>query len=252
MIYRFIIFIVLLVVTGCTAAQPAVPATPTTALLPSPTITLALTSTSTPLPTVAVTSTPAPLPSGREIIFDESGDEMFAGTLYGEGETAIILANMSIGGEKQWDPFVAAVDQQKFTTVTFNYRDINDVGPDLDLILGRLKEEGFTRLICIGASLGTTACNNIAREPEIVGLVLIAGSVHHASVAEAMYPKLFISGALDVWAFDIQTGYEQAGEPKELVLYDDNRAHGTDLFSSKDAEAFLTVLIDFVNNLANP
>src|SRR5687767_7342276 len=85
----------------------------------------------------------------------------------------------------------------------------------------------------------TTSANNIAREPEIAGIVLIAGAVHHASVAEATYPKLFISGALDRRAFDIEMGYEKAAEPKELVLFEDNRAHGTDLFTSKDSEAFL-------------
>jgi pimeloyl-ACP methyl ester carboxylesterase len=159
---------------------------------------------------------------------------------------------MSIGGEVQWSPFVAALDKQNFTTITFDYRNINDVGPDVDLILGWLREQGFKRVICIGASLGTSACSNIAREPEIAGLVLIAGSVHHASVAVAAYPKLFIAGALDVWAYDIQMGYERAAAPKELVLFGENRAHGTDLFSSKDGGQFLTLLLDFVNGLATP
>ena len=247
-----VIFLLALSITGCSAA-PAVPlVTPTVTSGPGPTITSPVISTSTPFPTVVPTPTTAPLPTGREIIFDESSSGNFTGTLYGEGKTAILLANMSIGGEKQWNPFVAAVDKQKFTTLTFNYRDVDNVGQDMDLILGRLKEEGFERVICIGASLGTTACNNIALEPEIVGLVLIAGSVHHASVAEAKYPKLFIAGALDVRAFDIQMGYEQAAEPKTLMLFEDNRAHGTDLFRSKDNEQFLTLLLDFVNSLANP
>jgi len=248
MIYRIIVFLVCLLITGCAAAQPTAPA----ASLPSPTVTPAIPSTSAPVPTQAITRTPATLPAGREIIFEESGDSKLSGTLYGEGETAIILANMSVGGEQQWDPFVAAVDEQKFTTVTFNYRDIDDAGQDIDLVLGWLKEAGFARVICIGASLGTRACNDLAREPEIAGIVLIAGSVHHASMAEATYPKLFISGGLDVWAFEIEMGYEQAAEPKELVLFEDNRAHGTDLFTSKDSEAFLNVLIDFVNGLASP
>ncbi len=249
---RMIILLVCLTIAGCAAPQPVAPAAPTATSLPAPTLTLAVTPTSIPSPTLASTPTSVPVPPGKETIFDESGDRNLAGTLYGEGETAILLANMSIGGQKQWDPFVAAVDKQKFTTVTFDYRNINDVSQDMDLILGWLKEQGFARVICIGASLGTRACSSIALEPEIVGMVLIAGSVHHASVAEATYPKLFISGALDRWAYDIQTGYEQAAEPKELVLFEENRAHGTDLFSSKDGEQFLTLLIDFVNGLAAP
>jgi hypothetical protein len=254
MIYRIIVFLfpVGLLITGCAAAQHVEPAVPAATLLPSSTAPPAITSTFTPLPTLAVISTPVSLPAGSEVIFEESGDRKLSGTLYGEGETAIILANMSIGGEQQWAPFVAVVDKQKFTTVTFNYRNIDDVGQDIDLILARLKEDGFARLVCIGASLGTRACSNIAREPEMAGIVLIAGSVHHASVAEATYPKLFISGALDVWAFDIEMGYERAAEPKELVLFEENRAHGTDLFSSKDGEQFLSLLIDFVNELTAP
>ena len=247
--YKTFLFLISLLVASCTTAQPAAPAATSS---PLPTETFSLTSTATSLPAPAITPTPAQLPTGSEIIFDDAGDKKFSGTLYGEGETAILLANMSIGGEKQWDPFVAAVDKQRFTTLTFNYRNINDVGPDMDLILSRLKKEGFTRVVCIGASLGTRACSNIAQEPEIAGLVLIAGSVHHASVAEATFPKLFISGAEDRWAFDIQRGYEQAAEPKELVLYEDNRIHGTDLFASKDGAAFLTLLINFVNGLAAP
>jgi pimeloyl-ACP methyl ester carboxylesterase len=250
--YRIPLILIGLWLASCTAPQSVAPVTRTATLLPVPTLTLASTATSIPSPTLASTPTPAPLPTGREIIFEEAGGKTFGGTLYGEGETAILLANMGLGGEKQWNPFVAAVDKEKFTTVTFNYRNVNDVAPDMDLILSRLREEGFARVICIGASLGTRACNTIALEPEIAGLVLIAGAVHHASVAEATYPKLFIAGAVDVWAFDIQRGYEQAAKPKEVVLFDDNRAHGTDLFSSKDGEQFLTLLIDFVNGLAAP
>ena len=246
MSYRIPFLLICLTIAGCAPAGPSpIPLTLTSTSESVPTETS--TSLPTASPTGALTPTPVPPPPGREIVFEESGSRKLAGTLYGEGKTAILLANMSIGGEKQWNPFVAAVDKRKFTTITFNYRDIDNVGPDMELLLGWLNEEGFTRLICIGASLGTRACSSIALEPEIAGIVLIAGSVHHASVAEAAYPKLFISGALDRWAFDIQTGYEKATEPKELVLFEENRAHGTDLFSSKDGDAFLTLLIDFVN-----
>jgi hypothetical protein len=234
-----------LILATCQSAQPP---TPTATLAPttvsSPTITLT--------PTLSPTSTAVPLPPGTEIVFEESGSKKFSGTAYGQGETAILLANMSVGGEKQWDPLVVAVDKEKFTTVTFNYRNINDFAQDMDLILGHLKEAGFERVICIGASLGTRACSGIAREPEIVGLVLIAGAVHHASVAEAAYPKLFIAGELDRWAFDIKAGYEKAAEPKTLTIFENNKAHGTDLFHSEDGEQFLSLLLDFVNNLATP
>lgn len=236
--------------SACASAGPLVPATPRAAASPLPTVTPIPASTATLVPTSASTLTPAPLPAGKEIRFDETGARKLSGTLYGEGKTAIILANMSVGGDKQWNPFVAAVDKQKFTALTFNYRSINDIAPDMELILGKLKEEGFARAVCIGASVGTRACSTLALAPEIVGMVLIAGAVDR--LKEATYPKLFIAGALDERAFDIQMGYKQAAEPKDLVLLEDNPAHGTDLFASVDGEQFLTLLLDFVNELVAP
>jgi hypothetical protein len=249
--YRTYLFCFVFLATGCATQQPVVPDTATATLPPSPTITLTIRPTSTPPPTAEATFTPVPPTTGREIIFDESGDKPLAGTLYGEGETAIILANMTSGGEQQWNPFVAAVDKQMFTTVTFNYRSVNNVGADIQRILSWLKEQGFERVICIGASLGSQACGLIAREPELVGTVLISGPVN-INVAEITYPKLLIASTRDSFSIDIKAGYDRAAEPKELLLFEDNSAHGTDIFSSDDGDAFLTRLIDFVNGLATP
>jgi hypothetical protein len=58
---------------------------------------------------------------------------------------------------------------------------------------------------------------------------------------------LFISGSLDRWAFEIQRGSEQAAEPRELILFEEDPAHGTDLFFSKDGGPFLILLLDLVH-----
>jgi hypothetical protein len=249
--YRTFIFLMGLLVTACTYASPVAQATSTSILLPSPTV-LSLTPTATSSPAPTFTPTLPPLPVGTEILFEEAGSRNLSGSLYGEGETAILLANMSMGGDVQWSPFLAAVDQKHFTMVTFNYRSTNNADQDIRLVLEKLREQGYKRIICIGASLGVTACSSIAREPEIVGIILIAGRMIRGSLAEAAYPKLFIAGALDPIAPNTQMAYDQSAEPKELVLFEENRAHGTDLFSSKDGEAFLFLLLDFVNGLPSP
>jgi hypothetical protein len=106
-------------------------------------------------------------------------------------------------------------------------------------------------MICIGASLGVWSCGSIAHEPEIVGFVLISGALKH-KLADVPYPKLFLAGAQDPDAFFTQLDYDQASEPKKLVLFENNRIHGTGLFSSKDRDQFLTLLTDFVDGLAMP
>lgn len=226
-----------LMMVSCTVAQPI----PAATLAP------------TPSPTITFTPTPARLPEGK-IIFEKSSDKKFAGTVHGQGETAIIMANMSAGTDIQWAPFVDAVDKQNFTTITFNYlrADATSASQETRIVLRKLRESGYKRVICIGASLGVTSCGSIAGEPEIVGLVLIAGPNNGGSLAKVTYPKLFIAGALDRWARDTQVAYDKAAEPKKLVLFEENSLHGSGLFYSKDSEEFLTLLIDFVNSLANP
>lgn len=244
-----ILFLVSLLATGCATAQALPSSTPPSSptARPEP--------TSSPTPAVTLTSTPSPtpvsLPPGREIILEESNNRNFTGTVYGEGETAIILANMDRGGEIQWSPFVAAVDKHSFTTVTFNYRSINSAEQDTRIVLEALRKSGYKRIICIGASLGVTSCSRLANEPEIVGIVLIAGRMIRGSLSEVTYPKLFIAGALDPITPYTQTGYEQSAEPKELVLFEENRAHANHLFSSKDGVEFLNVMIEFVDSLAD-
>ena len=244
---KFFYLLIFVLLTSCAAPPPPATTVPTLTATAFPTETASPTST---VPAPSATPLPINLQPGMEVVFDESGDKPLTGTTYGDGETAILLANMSIGGQAQWDPFVAAVDKEKFTTITFDYRDMNDPAADIGLVLGWLREQGFGRVICLGASMGTRACSSVMGEPEIVGIALIAGSVHHASVAAASYPKLFVAGEHDVWAFNIQEGYEQAAEPRELLVFQDNRAHGTDLFQSEDSDQFLAALLGFVNPLA--
>ena len=234
-----------LMLAACTAA-PAIP-TVTLAPLSTPSPTAAQEST----PTTTLTPTLVPLPVGTEITFEQISNKDLVGTTYGQGQTAIILANMSVGDETQWSPFVAAVDKENFTTITFNYRSPKNAEQDTSIVLQKLRESGYKRIICIGASLGVRSCGGIAHEPEIIGVVLISGALNH-KLADVTYPKLFIAGALDTDAFYTQMNHDQASEPKKLALFKDNNIHGTRLFSSKDRDQFLTLLTDFVNGLASP
>jgi hypothetical protein len=226
-IFRICFFLPLVILSaGCAAVRPAPTATPT----PSP--------------------TPAfPLPQGA-IIFEIEPARKFAGHVTGQGETAIILANMSTGGESQWDPFVSALDKDKFTIITFNYLqpDYSGAPQGVLTILGRLREVGYKRVVCMGASLGVSACGAISQEPEMVGMVMIAGPNLGLPVSTT-YPKLFIAAADDPTSKDINYAFKAADEPKQLVLYPDTGMHGTGLFYSQYREQIIKALVDFVNNL---
>ena len=220
---------------GCAATPTA------TATAPAPTV------------TSAPTSTPAPLVQEGPITFTLDDGRQYFGTVYGHGGTAIILANMSIGGDTQWWPPVEAFDKDKFTVVSFNYTrratdDYWSAEIEVKTILETLKGFGYKRFICMGASLGVSACGYIAHAPEMVGMVMIAGP-NYGGTSDTAYPKLFLGGALDQWSSPTETEYNRADEPKTLIIYPDVAAHGTDLFGSMVGDQFLKDLLDFINKI---
>ncbi len=220
--------------TGCAAAPVAPTSTPTFQ----------------PTADLTFTATPVfPLPEGA-IIFEAEPARKISGHVYGQGGTAIILANMSYGDETQWDPLVRALDKQKFTTITFNYLRPNYINAtrDVSTVLRRLRKVGYKRVICIGANLGVTACGNITLEPEMVGMVMIAGP-NYGQPVRTSYPKLFIVAADDPWSQDTENAYKGSTEPRRLVIYPGTAIHGTGLFYSSDKDQFLKALVDFVNRL---
>jgi esterase/lipase len=111
-----------------------------------------------------------------------------------------------------------------------------------------VREAGYERVTCIGASLGVTACGTIADEPEMIGLVMMAGPNYGGSLTKLTYPKLFIASENDEWSPATQQVYELAGEPKELLMFP-GAQHGTDLFASGTREQFLQALLDFLDGL---
>jgi hypothetical protein len=220
---------------GCTASPAAPTETPTVTPVPLPTF--------TPTPTF-------PLPEGV-IFFEIPPDKKFPGHVNGQGNTAIILANMSYGGEAQWDPFVKTVDKQKFTVITFSYLQPDYIGAsqEIAIVMTQLRNVGYQRVVCIGASLGVTACGSVAHEPEMIGLVMIAGPNQGGSLLDIAYHKLFIAAENDPWAKATQLDYDNAAEPRQLVIYPDTGLHGTDLFNSSFRDQFLQALLDFVEKL---
>ena len=82
----------------------------------------------------------------------------------------------------------------------------------------------------------------------MVGMVMISGPNYGFSV-KTSYPKLFIAAADDPYAKDTKLDYNDAKEPKQLLLFPGTSVHGTELFSSTFKDQFLQALLDFMNNL---
>lgn len=244
-----ILFLVSLIAFGCAPAGTADPKE-TTQALPSSTPPSASTTpepTVSPTPAPTLTLTPVRFEEGPFVLRLKNG-QTFEGRVRGHGSNVIILANMSIGDESQWAPLYETLDKDKYLIITYPWLYNAAVIDETEVLLEQLRSAGFERVICIGASLGASACGWLADQPEMIGLVFIAGPAKH-KLDTIDVPKLFIAGESDRFARNAKLDYKQASEPKELVLYPTSK-HGTNLFGSEYGEQFLTVLLNFIEDAA--
>ena len=288
--------IALLVLAGCTTPlSPTATPVPSTATPPPPTETpvskatptatatpipptetsvseATPTATATPLPTVIPTPVPIVEYSTETVNFTTEDDLKLFGTLFlSEGEIAVVLTHMAGENDQQnWIPFAKQIAHRGFTALTFDFRcygqsdcggsESGDIllSRDVEAAIGFLREQGFQRIICMGASKGGRGCINVAFDEELVGLVIVSGTGSYHPDRQNLedfvspdMPKLFIVSENDPIAdrtFEMTRLYESAPEPKIFNTFP-GTAHGTELFSSKYGQGFRETLVDFLEGI---
>jgi alpha/beta superfamily hydrolase len=226
--------------------------------------------TLTPLP--SDTPTPAPIfeYSIETVSLTTEDDIELEGILFrSEGDTAVVFAHMAGGDNDQqnWVPFAKQVARRGFTALTFNFRCYGEsdcggrdsgsilLSRDVGAAIDFLREQGFERVVCAGASMGGRGCVNVAFDRELDGIIIVAGTGSSdpdrqdlADFLTPNMPKLFIVSENDHIAdrtLAMTTLYESAPEPKTFVTYP-STAHGTELFDTRYAEAFREAIFSFL------
>lgn len=251
---------------GCGPAATLAPPTAT----PAPPTATPVPSTPAPptaLPTPEPTATPnVPF---EEVTFTTEDEINIAGTLFGEGEIVVLLLHMGKAGatQKSWHPFARLVAERGFSVLAIDFRGcgksegtrtlrllINDARAAVEF----LRQRGFDRFICMGASMGGTTCMRLALEVDLEGLGVLASTmslgdptqVSERDLAQLTMPKLFVVGEWDYIdvVIEMDKMYQAAGQPKEMVSYG-NAAHGTDLFLSPYGDDLRQQLLDFLEGL---
>jgi len=260
---RRLVTTLLIAMTTLAACAPA--ATPT----PSPT------ETSTPLPVATATPHPtatrASTSTGkRTVTFTTADGVTLHGTLYGQGNVAVIFSNMGDQRQDSWAAVAEAVAEQGYLTLTYDFRYwVNDkidnalakrVADDLSAAAAFVREQGAQKVVMVGASLGGMATAKAAASNEASAVIIIAspteapslGLVVEISELQAItVPKLFIASESDrtVKAEALKQMYDLAVGPKELHLYP-GAAHGTDIFKTENGSDLQARLIAFITSNA--
>jgi pimeloyl-ACP methyl ester carboxylesterase len=210
----------------------------------------------------------------RRVTFQTEDGISLSGTLYGNGQTAVILAHQGTPGANQWTwyAFANLLAEHGYTALAFDFRGIgrsqgtpdrNQLAVDLIAALEFLQDQGHDQVICIGASMGGTACIRTALDHgELVGLAALGSAmitdygtgirVSIAELAQLTVPKLFIAAEQDssLVVQDITRMYENSPEPKE-ILWLPGSSHGTDLFHTEAGEDLTNGLLEFIDGLAS-
>jgi hypothetical protein len=233
--------IVVSMVAACTTAALPVRAPTASAV---PTLTLA------PQPTATALPPTAGLPEGDFIV--KYMNLTVKATLHGQGDLVVVMANQGSNNTYLWEPLAKKLVEKGFVAVNFTYAiaDMGSAPTELDLVLDYLVQKGkYRRIVCIGGSMGGTACGRESRRAEIVGMALLAGG-DAPDLSDAKYPKLFVAGEYDSCCVGfMQTSYEAAADPKELKIFPGTGAHAVDLFSSEFSDELVAMLVKFVEKL---
>ena len=219
----------------------------------------------TPQPTATPVPTPTSRPATTEKVHFATEDGLtLYGTLFpGDGGLAVVLAHQGAGQTTQlsWSAFAALAAEHGFTALPFNFR--RDFGGRLDLdviaAIRFLRGRGYTRVACIGASMGGTSCLKAALTEDLAGIGVIGSAWNTGGevrfepddLATLTMPKLFVTTDNDRFegiAAVMKSMYRQAPDPRQYQEYA-GTAHGTEIFGTEHGEEFSTLLLTFLQGL---
>ncbi|MBN2555241.1 MAG: alpha/beta hydrolase [Anaerolineales bacterium] len=254
--YVFVFLFLVFPLCGCAPSSPE----PTETLRPEPAATF--------------TAFPTHDPGYEMVTFAASDGTELGGTFFpAEGGVTVVFTHMGYATQGSWREFAEQINDLGFPAFTFDFRgyghSFNDgmlldsdwqtrdaaYAEDARAAIQWVREQGYTRILCIGADMGGTACINAALTESLEGLVVI-GSEYNLDNSDLSYPadlqnpaaqKLFITTALDEERYieSIQQLYEISPEPRELITLPGS-AHGTGILFTSHEDAFITALLDFM------
>lgn len=253
---------------GCRFKDKQIRATSTTSLA-------VITDTLEPAILPTVTLSPLPPIATEEINLLTSDGLSINGLLFrNPGDQSIILAHQRGQGfnQKSWRYFGEELAAKGYTVLTFDFRGIGKSEGDINLMenmvvedtltaIDFLKNEGYHKVICVGAETGGTACLEAAQSQDLLGVIAITAvlslgeptSISNEDLANLDIPKLFIyseNNQFERIPSDMQSMYNLSPEPKNLVVFP-GEAHGTEMLLASYKEEFRQLILNFIEDTFN-
>lgn len=209
-------------------------------------------STPTPTPTPGVTPSPTPSFPTREVHFQTSDNVQLAGVLLGQGQTAVICSHQLRTTKAIWtaSSIVPYLASHGYLVLAYDFRgngdstgigDISKMATDLRGAISFVRQQGATKVVLLGASMGGTATLKAAILEPVTALITLSApqdfgvTVKDTELQALKTPKLFINSENDDFASDTTHMYAVAASPKAIHMYP-GRAHGVSIFDDDDPD----------------
>ena len=251
-----------------TQAPPSATSAPTSSPTLQPTI------TSTPEPRESPTPEPVYSYETKPVSFSAQDGLKISGTFFhSQDDVAVLFVHMAGNDDSQedWIPFAKQVAQRGFSALTFDMRchggsecrGGSEPGWvtsswDMRAAVKFLRNQGFKRIVCVGASMGGRACVTTAFDEELAGLVVISGTASDDPAKQDLnqmgnpgMPKLFAVSEHDPnlkRTADMQALFESAPEPKTFQLLP-GKAHGTEFFKTQSGSNLSALIYELLYSI---
>jgi pimeloyl-ACP methyl ester carboxylesterase len=192
----------------------------------------------------------------REVSFEASDGAAVYANLYGDGAHAVVLAHGRVFNKESWDPQAKELLRAGLRVLAIDFRGYGKSSGEGGYeamhadVLGAVRylhKSGAQRVSVVGGSMGGGAAARASANSnpgEIERLVLLAAAPPF-DAQKLKGRKLFIVSRGDGFAASIQKAYEQAAEPKRLVLLEGD-AHAQHLFATDQGPKVLATIRDWL------
>lgn len=247
---RFLLLVLLVfVLAACGSGTPASPA-----------------QVATPEPTIPPVPTTPDVPS-KAVSFTTSDHVKLTGLLYGQGKTMVICSHMNGTSLAVWRD--SGLPQRLavlgYQVLAYNFRGFGDsdgefdnttLDVDLSAAVSFAHQQGATRIVLMGASMGGTASLNVATKEPVAALILLSSpqafgvNVTDGDLKTMKVPMLFMaSEGDDEFATEVKHMYDIATSPKEIYIYP-GTGHGTEIFGGDNGDGPAQRILHFIQQYA--
>lgn len=186
----------------------------------------------------------------QDMSFQSTNGVELMGTIYGDGECAIVLTPQINRERGSWEPQATQLADKEYITFAIDVDEDDRPASILGAVQYLQAEHEINRVILIGASIGGEAsviANAHTESDTVRGVVAISPGGGTDYAADLTGQKLFVVAEEDEERFieTTETLHETAPEPKELQIYSGD-AHGQGLFETEHSDDLFQRIVNLV------